>query len=178
MRSGLRVRLPTDAMNALIPSFEHQHVLLNHFPIVGLAMGLMALALAFILRSRPAQIVALAVITVAAASALPVVITGQKSYKTIRGIADDAGQDWLDEHMERAERLAPAFYALAILGTAALAAPRRWPRTALPLTAASFALALVCFALSGWIADAGGQIRHPEFRDATKKTNDATRPSS
>ena len=145
-------------------SMEHIHVLLNHLPVIGLAMGILALTLAFLLRSRAAQIVGLVLVLVSAASAWPVNFTGLHAYEALRGIVDDDSADWLDEHMERAEKFAPAFYALAALAAAALLAPRKWPRTTTPLAIATLALAVACEGASGWIALAGGQIRHPEFR--------------
>ena len=145
-------------------SMEHVHVLLNHFPVVGLAMAILALALALMHHSRKTEIIALILVFVAAASAWPVVFTGQQSYKTVRAMTDDAGTDWLDAHMERAEKAAPAFYALALLAAAALVLPHKWPRSTRPLAIATLALALLCEGAAGWIALAGGQIRHPEFR--------------
>jgi hypothetical protein len=145
-------------------SMEHVHVLLNHLPVIGLAMGIFALVLALLMRSRAAQIIALLLVLISAASAWPVNVTGQRAYKPMRGLVDDDGADWLDTHMTRAEKAAPAFYLLAALADAALLAPRKWPRAALPLTFATLALAVLCEGASGWIALAGGQIRHPEFR--------------
>ena len=143
------------------------HVLLNHLPVTGLAMGILALGLALKHHSRKAEMVALIVVFVAAASAWPVVYTGQHAYKAVRGITDDDGTDWLDTHMERAEKVAPAFYLLALITAAALIAPHKWPRTTRPLAVATILLALVCEGAGGWIALAGGRIRHPEFRGQT-----------
>lgn len=145
-------------------SMEHIHVLINHLPVIGLAMGILALTLALLMRSRPAQIVALVLVLVSAASAWPVNFTGLRAYEALRGIVDDESADWLDAHFDRAGKFAPAFYALAVLAAAALLAPRKWPRTALPLAIATLVLAVACEGASGWIALAGGQIRHPEFR--------------
>lgn len=131
-------------------SMEHILLLLNHLPIVGLAMGILALALAMVF--------------VTAASTWPVNFTGQGACKTVRAMTDDDGTDWLDAHMERAEKAAPAFYALAVLTALALFAPRKWPRASLPLTVATLALAVACEGASGWIALAGGRVRHPEFQ--------------
>jgi hypothetical protein len=142
----------------------HVHVLLNHLPVIGLGMAILALVLGLLMRSRAAQIVSLVLVFVSAASAWPVNFTGQRAYETVRGMTDDPGTDWLDAHMERAEKAAPAFYLLAALAAAALLAPRKWPRAALPLAVATLALAVLCAGASGWIALAGGQIRHPEFR--------------
>ena len=145
-------------------SMEHIHVLLNHLPVIGLAMAILALALALMHHSRKTEIVALILVFVAAASAWPVVFAGQRAYKPVRELTDDDGTAWLDTHMERAEKVAPAFYALALLAAAALAAPHKWPRTTRPLAIATLALAVLGEGAGGWIALAGGQIRHPEFR--------------
>ncbi len=140
------------------------HVLLNHLPIFGTALGALALLVALGLRSRPAQITALVVVLVASASAWPVLVTGQQAYKPIRGLTDDDGSDWLDMHMDRAEKTIYAFYFLAAVALAGLLAPRKWPRSATPLALASLALSLLCLGLGGYIAQAGGRVRHPEFR--------------
>ncbi len=140
------------------------HVLLNHLPIYGLAIAALGLLIALVLRSRPAQITALLLVFVAALSAWPVLSTGQAAYKSVRGLADDAGVDWLDAHMERAEKSIVAFYILAALAAAALALPRRWPRSGTPLAIATLALAGACLGLAGYIAYPGGKIRHTEFR--------------
>jgi hypothetical protein len=146
-------------------SMEHIHVLINHLPVIGLAMAILALALALTHHSRKTEIIALILVFVAAASAWPVNFTGHRAYETVRVLTDDGGSDWLDAHMDRAEKTAPAFYLLALLTAAALIAPHKWPRTTRPLALATLALAVLCEVASGWIALAGGQIRHPEFRN-------------
>jgi len=75
----------------LLQKPEYIHVVLNHLPIYGTIFGALALAISLILRSRAAQITALIITLVAAASAYPVLVTGQRAYKTIRSMADDTG---------------------------------------------------------------------------------------
>ena len=159
-------------------SNEHLHVLLNHLPVIGLAFGVAALGLALLMKSRPAQIIGLLLVLGAAASVWAVNTTGQNAYKPIRGLADDEGVKWLDTHMERAENFAPLFYTLAALAAAALLAPRKWPRSATPLAIATLALGALCMGASGWIADAGGQIRHPEFRAGPPPSDEEAAPHS
>jgi hypothetical protein len=83
---------------------EYIHVVLNHLPIYGTILGAIALAVSLLLRSRAAQITALIITLIAGVSAYPVFVSGQRAYKAIRGISDDAGADALDEHMDRAEK--------------------------------------------------------------------------
>ena len=148
----------------LLKKPEYIHVVLNHLPIYGTILGALSLAISLILRSRAAQITALIITLIAGASAYPVLVTGQRAYKTIRSTSDDASAAWLDEHMDRAEKTIGTFYLLAVLAVAGLLLPLKWPRTGLPLTAVTLAVAVVCAAIAIYIAEAGGQVRHPEFR--------------
>jgi len=149
---------------------EYLHVVLNHLPIYGTILGSLGLAISLILRSRAAQITALIITLLAGASAYPVLVTGQRAYKAIRGMADDSGAEALDEHMDRAEKTIGAFYVLTVLALAGLLVPIKWPKTSFPLAALTLAVALICSGLAVYIAQAGGQVRHPEFRPSETPT--------
>ena len=157
----------------LLKKPEYIHVVLNHLPIYGTMLGALALAISLILRSRAAQITALILTLIAGASAYPVFVTGQRSYKTIRGVSDDAGADWLDEHMDRAEKMIGVFYFLAALAIAGLLVPIKWPKSAFPLAALTLVVAILCSGIAVYIAQPGGRVRHPEFR-----TSDTPAPST
>jgi len=118
----------------LLKKPEYMHVVLNHLPIYGTILGALALTISLILRSRGAQITALILTLFAGASAYPVFVTGQRAYKTIRGLSDDPGADWLDEHMDRAEMTIGVFYFLAALAVAGLLVPIKWPKSAVPIS--------------------------------------------
>jgi hypothetical protein len=78
--------------------------------------------------------------------------------------------------MDRAEKTIGIFYLLGLIALAGLLVPMKWPKTSLPLTAATLVLAVVCFGLSLYIAQEGGRVRHPEFRPS--ETSETPRPSS
>jgi hypothetical protein len=143
---------------------EYIHVVLNHLPIYGTILGALALAISLILRSRAAQVTALIITLIAGASAYPVFVTGQRAYKAIRSLADDAGADVLDEHMDRAEKTIGVFYFLAALAIAGLLVPIKWPKSAVPLAALTLVVAILCSGIAVYIAQPGGRVRHPEFR--------------
>ena len=155
-------------IDAILRAFrqpEYIHVLINPLPIYGLAMGLLGLIVAFFLKSRRAQIVTLIVVLVSAASAFPVYEFGEQAYDRVLSMADEPGQAWLDEHRDRGEDLIWFFYGLAVLSAVALVAPRKWPRSAAPLVLSVILLGAVTLGLGGYIAYAGGKIRHREFRN-------------
>jgi hypothetical protein len=88
---------------------EYLHVLLNPLPVYGLAMGVIALIIAFVLRSRTARVVALILICFSSAAAWPVYHYGEKAYDDVMMITDDEGTKWMDEHKRRAESLIGSF---------------------------------------------------------------------
>jgi len=144
---------------------EYIHVLINPLPIYGLAMGWVGLVIAFFLKSRRAQIVTLALVLIGAVSAWPVYELGQQSYDRVLSMADTDGQAWLDEHQDRAQNLIYFFYALALLSAAAIVVPMKWSKSSMPLTLAAIVLGAVVIGMGAYIAQAGGKIRHREFRN-------------
>lgn len=149
---------------------EYLHVLLHPVLIVGLALALVALAAGWATRSKPAQVIALALVLACSATAWPVLGLGQNAYNRIRPQADEPGQAWAREHMRRAETFVYAFYATALLAGAGLLAHRQWPKAVKPFTAAVLIAGASSLAAGGWISKAGGQIRHPEFRQTPPPT--------
>jgi hypothetical protein len=158
----------------------HLHLLTNHLPLFVTLSGLFALAVGLWRKNRGTTQVALTLVLIGIAGGILTFWFGQQSYKAVRGLSDEIGQDWLDLHMERAEQVIWVFY-VACAGVIA-AWVLGWKQHRLANLAAVVAgvLAFVTFSLSGWIAEAGGKIRHPEVRgDSTAiKVNESSQPHS
>jgi hypothetical protein len=145
-------------------TWEYFHVLINPMPIYGLSMGTLAMLIALPMRNRKAQLLALCLIFVGAASAFPAYLSGQKAYHKVYVLADSDGQASLDAHLHRSEKLIYVFYGVALLAVAAALVPVKAPKTALPLALFTLIAAVGALGVGGWIAKAGGEVRHPEFR--------------
>ena len=144
---------------------EYIHVLINPLPVYGLAVGLIGLLVAIISRSRPAQIATLIIVLITAASAWPVYEFGEQAYDRVLSMADEPGRAWLDEHQYRGEQLIYVFYALATLALVALIAPAKWPRAGTALAITVLIVGSGALGVGGYIAYAGGKVRHREFRN-------------
>lgn len=144
---------------------EYLHVLLNPLPVYGLAAGLLALFISLFLRSRGARITSLIVIFVCAASAWPVYELGEQAYDPVLSMSDDQGQAWLQSHKARAEKLIVLFYILAAAALAGLIASWKSDRLSLIGAIVVLVLGLTTLSAGGYIAYAGGRIRHREFRN-------------
>src|SRR6266576_7205768 len=154
----------TAFLHALQRQPEYVHVLINPLPIYGLAMGWIGLIIALFLRSRPAQTATLALVLISAVSAWPAYEFGEEGYDRVLSMTDDDGHAWLDEHQRRAEQLIYFFYALAGLSAVAIAVPIRWPKTSTSLVITTILFGGIVLGMGGYIAYAGGKIRHKEFR--------------
>jgi len=144
---------------------EYVHVLLNPLPVYGLLLSLIGLIIAFVLKSRRAQIATLALVLISSLCAWPVYEYGEDGYDRVLAMTDDDGHAWLDEHLRRADKLIYIFYALALLSAIAIAAPLKWPTSAAPLIIAVILLGALTLGSGVYIAYAGGRIRHREFRN-------------
>jgi hypothetical protein len=145
---------------------EYLHVLLNPLPVYGLAVALLAVIVALVARQRTALVVGLSLVVLSSLSAWPAYVYGEAAYDRVKATTDTAGEQWLDEHMARAEKFIVAFYSLAGLAFAAIVVPLKWPRTSVPLALATVIIGIGTLGIGSWIAYAGGRVRHKEFRFA------------
>jgi disulfide bond formation protein DsbB len=144
---------------------EYVHTLINPLPIYGLALGIIALIAGLFMGSRSAQIPALIIILIAAASAWPVKHFGDEGYDRVLSMSDETGAAWLAAHEHRADAFVWCYYALALMALLTLILPKNFPRAKTTLTILTLLLALVSLGAGGYIAYAGGRIRHREFRN-------------
>lgn len=145
---------------------EYVHVLINPLPVYGLAIGVLGLIMALLLRSRRAQIATLVLIVLCGALAWPVGHYGEEGYDRALSLSDDQGQAWLKVHAHRADQFIGFFYALAAVAALAILVPLKLPKAALALTIVTLLLACAVLGMGGYIGYAGGKIRHREFRNA------------
>ncbi len=142
----------------------HLHLLTNHLPLFVTLSGLFVLAVRLFRKNRAMSQVALVLLLAGIAGGLLTYWLGQEAYKPVRGLADEVGQDWLDLHMERAEKVIWFFWLAGGSVAAAIVVAWKKPRLTILASALAGLLGLGTVGLSAWIADAGGKIRHPEVR--------------
>src|SRR5438874_4354319 len=161
---ALPLELPVNTFFQHLRDAEYMHVLLNPLPVYGLAFGTLALALALLLRNHRVSVAALVLVFVGAISAWPVYQYGELAYDRVKSMSDAPGEQWLDEHMARGEKLIWLFYVLAGVAAIGVGAVLKWPRTSFPITVGTLVLGGATLGTGGYIAYAGGHVRHKEFR--------------
>jgi len=141
----------------------HLHLLLNHVPTVGTAIGLGLFLLSLIRRNDPLPRASLEVFFVIALLALPAYLSGTAARAELEG-RPGVSEALMERHQDAA---LPAFVFMEITGILAwlglwqfrrISRPARWNAPAVLL------LSSVTVALLARAANVGGEIRHEEIR--------------
>lgn len=151
-------------IESLLNRPEYVHVLINHFPLIGLLVAMVSLGCALALKSRGAIRVALGLVGLLALSACVVSHFGEEGYDRVLSMADDDGQAFLRYHEHLAERWIFLFYLCAAVAALGLGLGWKWPRWLYLLSVLTLLLAGASLAAGILIARSGGEIRHREFR--------------
>lgn len=160
----------------------HLHLAINHVPIIGLAVAALPLLIGILFKSRGALASGLLAVLLCVGTLPAIMETGEAAQESfadgsIEPGMDAAGKAAFREHSGRARFTAPVVYAAGLLALIALAALVKFPREAGIIGWAVFIGILLSIALSVWTAEAGGRIRHAEFRSATLAPQLVTPPA-
>lgn len=162
----------------------HLHIALNHIPIIGLAVACIPVLIGILFHSRAALASGLLAVILCAGTMPAIIETGEAAQESfvdgsIEPGMDAAGKEAFREHSGRAKFTAPVVYAAGILALAALITLIKFPRQAAWGSWAVLLGVAFSIALSIWTAEAGGRIRHPEFRPGNvQEHNDFTKTFS
>ena len=154
-------------MDLLLEMLEdpvHRHVLLNHLPIVGLGMAWIFLVWALFDRRWSSAIFGLSLVAALSASTLLVTSAGDAAYPVIFDELDGPGREWLDYHTYLGDRWGWVFWANGLLALSAIAAGHFRESLRRLVLVAVLVTTLMALVLAAIMAEAGGKIRHPEFR--------------
>ncbi|MDP2479504.1 MAG: hypothetical protein Q8W51_07325 [Candidatus Palauibacterales bacterium] len=140
----------------------HLHIMLNHFPIVGVFAGTGLLTLWLLWRKEGIAVAGLWTLVGSGLSAVPVYILGNEAEDVVEnmpGITHAA----IERHQEAALWVLIGLLVLAVL-SAWILWRRRAGRVPRGPILAVWVLALVASGITAWAAELGGEIHHPEIR--------------
>jgi hypothetical protein len=151
----------------------HLHLAINHVPIIGLTVACLPVLIGILFHSRGALASGLLAVILCAGTMPAIMETGEAAQESFADGSidpglDAAGKAAFREHSHRAKATAPVVYAAGILALVALIALIKFPRQAAWIGWAVLLGSTLSIALSIWTAEAGGRIRHTEFRPAEK----------
>ena len=147
----------------------HLHLLVNHFPVVGAIVSLVALIVALAWSSEDFRKSALIIALIFGLSAIPAYFSGEAAEE----IAEEANasHERIESHEDAAKLATIAAIVSGLVAGGALALRNARP---VGLSAAAF-LFLITAILMARAANSGGQIAHPEIRGDTSMVSPTTR---
>ena len=144
-------------------NLTHLHLLLNHFPTIGMIVGLGVFATAFAIKSDDLKRASLGIFFVIALVSIPVFVTGAAAALELAD-TPEVSKAATESH-ESAAFVALGFMELTgALAWLALWQYRRLSRLPQATLAAVLAAGVLTFGLMSWAANIGGELRHPEIR--------------
>lgn len=160
----------------------HSHLLINHFPIIGLLFGILVLLIGIIAKSSVTRRVGLLLFLVAGITSFPSFKTGEEAEHQVEHFGEDSvdhndkkamesmmkeqetKEHLIHEHEEKAEGFMPFVWGLIALSLIALFL--EWKQKSMALMASIVVLILGCLAayFAREVGNSGGLISHPEIR--------------
>lgn len=147
----------------------HWHVIVNHLPLIGIPTAALVLLTAVFVRSKELYRLGFLLMILFAGSVAVVMETGEAAAESfdhdpLALLLDEGGKRWIIIHNKRADQGVALIYAVAVAAVAGLWSTWKFPSWQHRMALGTFFVSLVTLAVCLWIADAGGRIRHPEFR--------------
>lgn len=152
----------------------HLHVAMNHFPVVGAVIAAGILFAGIFKKNRNVQETALWLLIFIALLVIPVLLTGANAKEMIERLP---GID--EEKVERHEKLAKATFGLllaagltAVIQLYLSGIKKQLVKLIIPIAF----LSVVAAGLAGVTANAGGKIRHSEFKNGIMNEEEELKP--
>jgi hypothetical membrane protein len=141
----------------------HVHLVLNHAPVLFLALGLSILVASLWLKSEPVRRTGLVLLILAGLIAIPTLLTGEGAEEIVEHLPN-VSETSIEAHEEFAEKAIWSIYLVSALSALALGLSWRRGQTTRWIDRL---LILACIGALGavaWTNNLGGQISHPELR--------------
>jgi hypothetical protein len=125
---------------------------------------MLALVSGLVTRNRSILFVGLGLVALLALSIWPVFSYGEAGFDRVLSTSDEAGEGFLKYHAALAHRWAFLYYVTAAVAGIGCGVSWKWPRALMPVAVSALLLAIASMVAGIAIAEAGGQVRHREFR--------------
>ena len=152
-------------------NWAHVHLMINHFPVIGVLGALLVFGYGLVRKSDEVKLLGLGLFVLIALTTIPVFLTGEAAEKVVKDLnLPGVTESYIGDHEEFAS---VALTLIEILGVVALGGLFLFRRSGmLPqwYRALVLVIALAAAGVVGFTANLGGEIRHTEIRNTTGST--------
>jgi uncharacterized membrane protein len=142
----------------------HLHMVVNHFPIIGIILGFIVLVGGIVLKNKTIQNTAYFLFIVGAVTTLASMATGEGAEEIVEELPG-VGHEIIHEHEEIAEKLALVLYALGLVSIVGWYMNVKENAKAKWLTIVALVISIAGVFLGKATGTSGGEIRHTEIRN-------------
>lgn len=150
----------------------HLHMVVNHFPIIGIILGFGVLIAGMFLKNNSVKNTAYFLFIVGAIFAAISMATGEGAEEMVEDMPS-VGKQIIHEHEEMAEKLALVLYLLGVVSIAGLYTNIKKHAQAKLVSFLALTIAAVGIFLGKETGTTGGEIRHTEIRANATTTSEA-----
>lgn len=144
----------------------HLHMLVNHFPIIGLFFGFFILLFGIIKNSSTLKATAYIIFIFCMIMGKISMMTGDKAEYAVEEMAGFS-HDYIHEHEEAAELFMKPLYILGLVSILGLVGIVKKRNSEKMVSYCAVILVAICLFLSKNAGTTGGEIRHIEIRENT-----------
>lgn len=150
-------------------NWAYVHVVLNHFPIVGVIIGTLILGAGMLFKNEGVKISGLGTILFAALAGFAVDMTGDAAAEAVRDMPDIV-RSLITKHENVASISLFLMIPAGLMAIVSLYSIWKKEKSVRLLLIITLVLSLISSGAMVYVGRTGGQIRHTEFRnDATKQ---------
>jgi uncharacterized membrane protein len=141
----------------------HLHLVVNHFPIIGLLFASGILLIGVLSKSVPLKNTAYVIIIISAIFGFLSMYTGEGAEEMVENMPN-IGHKIIHEHEELAEKFVLVLYAAGVLSIIGLYLNIKKHSKANIVSLITMIIALIAFGFATFVGTSGGEIRHTEIR--------------
>jgi len=149
-------------------NWAHVHLMINHFPVVGILGNILLLLYAVARKSDEITMVSLGLFVLIALIAIPVFFTGHGAEDVVKKLPGMT-ETYIGRHEEMADFSIVALEILGGLALLGLVLKKRTGAISSLLIGLVLLTAMITAVLVGITANLGGQIRHSEIRNVDSR---------
>jgi uncharacterized membrane protein len=150
-------------MNRFTMNNAHFHLLVNHLPIVGILIGILALLFGMILRKPQVKATALGIFVFSAITAAVAFFSGEGAEDAVENL-QGVSESLIHTHEELAETFLILALLLGAISLVSFLFEWRKSRIAVYLYVPVLLLAFGALVMAKFVGTSGGEIRHTEIR--------------
>ncbi|MFA5970828.1 MAG: hypothetical protein WC780_00655 [Lentimicrobiaceae bacterium] len=149
-------------------NWAYLHIIVNHFPIVGVIIGSLILIAGMGFKNEGIKISGLSTIIFAALMAVIADLTGDPAKEAVKGMPDIVGS-LISKHEDMASVALFLVIPAGLMAALTLYSIWKKEKSVGFLTIITLVLSMISCGAMGYVGHTGGQIRHTELRNDTTK---------